>query len=120
MRLGPFSSRINDRLPAVKVAETLDVKIRALPGVERRRSRWGHETAYVIGEREFAHFHRQDEVDVRLTRSVQRKMRAELEEDSRVKLRPGYSDWITIALARDEDLVFAFKLVKQARNANRR
>ena len=56
---------------------------------------------------------------MRLTRAVQRKMLVELKEDPRVKLRPGYSDWITIALANDEDLDFAFELVKQARNANR-
>ncbi len=97
----------------------MDVKIRALPGVERRRSRWGHETAYVIGEKEFAHFHKQDEIDVRLTRAVQRKMRVEIVEDPRVKLRPGLSDWITITLASDEDLEFAFELVKQAWSANR-
>ncbi len=120
MKLAPFSSRIDERLPAVKVAETLDVKIRALPSVQSTKSRWGHQTAYVIGEREFAHFHRQNEIDVRLTRAVQRKMRVDLREDPRVKLRPGSSDWITITLATEEDLDFAFELVKQARNANRR
>ncbi len=119
MKLGPFSSRINERLPAVKVAESLDVKIRALPSVQRTKSRWGHQTAYVIGEREFAHFHRHNEIDVRLTRAVQRKMRVELKKDPRVKLRPGLSDWITITLATEEDLEFAFELVKQARSANR-
>ncbi len=120
MKLGTFSSRINERLPAVKVDETLDVKIRALPSVQTTKSRWGHETAYVVGDREFAHFHGKNEIDVRLTRAVQSKMRVQLKEDPRVKLRPGYSDWITIALARDEDLDFAFELVKQARNSNRR
>ncbi len=103
----------------MKVAETLDVKIRALPSVQRKKSRWGHETAYVVGEREFAHFHRQDEIDVRLTRAVQSKMLAELKQDPRVKLRPRLSDWITITLATEEALDFAFELVKHAWNANR-
>ena len=104
----------------MKVAGTLDAKIRALPGVQRTRSKWGHKTAYVVGKTEFAHFHRQTGIDVRLTRAVQRKMSVELKEDPRVKLRPGYSDWITITLAAEEDLDLAFELVKQARNANRR
>ncbi len=107
------------RLAAVKAAETLDVKIRALPSVQRTKSRWGHEIAYVVGDREFAHFHRQNEIDVRLTRAVQRKKRVELKEDPRVKLRLGASDWITITLATEEDLDFAFELVKHAWNANR-
>ena len=118
MKLGP-SSRINERLPPMKVAESLDVKIRALPGVERKMSRWGHATAYIVGEREFAHFHRQDQIDVRLTTAVQRKMRVALREDPRVKLRPGSSDWITITLAIEGDLEFALELVKLARNANK-
>lgn len=102
-----------------KVPETLDVKIRALPGVQRMKSRWGHETAYIIGEKEFAHFHRPNEIDVRLTKAVQRRIGIQLKEDSRVRLRPRLSDWIAITLASQEDVDFAFELVKQAWNANR-
>ncbi len=100
------------------MVETLDAKVCSLAGVQRTKSRWSNETAYVIKGKEFAHFHGQNELDVRLTRVFQRKFGSRLEEDSRIRLRPRPSEWIAITLATKEDTDFAFELVKQAWSAN--
>ncbi len=94
-------------------AMLLDMKILSLPGVERRESRWGHMTAYWMGTREFAHFHSEDRLDIRVVRKALKDM-PEIRLDRRVVLRPQASDWIEFRLTEQSDVNDAFELVKLA------
>jgi hypothetical protein len=100
-----------------KPALRLDSKISSLPGVLQTRSRWKHGIAYVVAGKEFAHFHGPNEIDVRLTKAVQREIGQSL-KDQRVKLRPRPSEWITISVRKEEDVAFALLMIKQAWRAN--
>ncbi len=96
----------------------LDSKILSLPRVEKRRSRWMDTDAYFIGGREFVHFHRNDEVDVRLTSGFQRKYASEIRNDPRVRFRRNPSQWLAIDYRTREDVDYAFRIVKLAATAN--
>ncbi len=99
-------------------AAILDDSISSLPGVERKESRWGLETAYFVEGKEFAHFHAENEIDVRLTKTLQKKLRRRLSTDPRVKFRPRPSEWVVIILSARKDADFAFELIQLAREAN--
>ena len=101
------------------LAQQLETRILGLPGVERKKSRWMSERAYHVGSREFAHFHRNGEIDVRLTRRVQREQADRIRNDRRVKFRERASDWIALRLSRAEDVNYAFEIVRLALAANR-
>jgi hypothetical protein len=81
-------------------------------GVEERRSRFGHEVAFYRGGREFLHLHGKREADVRLGRDRIREGHDDLALRPGVRLREsGSSDWVIVALQRDEDVEFVLSLV---------
>jgi Luciferase len=83
-------------------------------GVEERRSRFGHETAFYRGGLEFLHFHGEHAVDVRLGLDRIRERRVELETRPGVRVREsGSSDWVVVALEREEDAEFVLELVDE-------
>ena len=88
-------------------------------GVEIRKSRFGKSEAFFVEGREFAHFHTSNELDIRLTRRVQREQE-ELLEDERVGLRERPSDWITFRFGNREDSKRAEALLRLAWQANSR
>lgn len=98
----------------------LNSKILTLAGVERRGSRWGKDPAYFVDGKEFVHFHSRRELDIRLTRRVIEIGRSKLQQDSRIGLRKGSSEWITFTLATGGDLEFALHLVALAWEGNRK
>jgi hypothetical protein len=99
-------------------SKRLDSKILSIRGVQRKKSRWGHVVAYWTGKREFAHFHKENELDIRVTKSALKKtLGAGI--DPHVTLRPGPSDWITVELRGQKDEDAAFRLVKIAWRNNR-
>jgi len=85
-------------------------------GVRLRPSRFkgrGHMDALWLGTREIAHCHN-GQVDVRLTRTVVRRLRDELRSDARIDLRgPGY-DWILVRVRRKADVERALELLRHA------
>jgi luciferase-like monooxygenase len=87
--------------------------------VIRKKSRWMDRTAFYIGKREFAHFHSNQEIDVRLTRNYQQEYSGKLEDDRRVKFRERPSEWISTRFATTGDVDFAFSIVSLALRANR-
>ncbi|HZY46205.1 MAG TPA: luciferase family protein [Candidatus Bathyarchaeia archaeon] len=95
--------------PKKNLVKDLDTKVRALDGVERRGSKW----AYRTGEREFAHFERENIVDIRITRDEEKRIR-ESQHNRRVILRPKPSDWISFQLTNPKDVDEAFKLIETA------
>jgi hypothetical protein len=90
----------------------------SLPGVEEGKSRFGPESAFFVAGREFAHVHREGEIDLRLTRSVVAARRDELEDDERVAMRRT-SDWVTVTYSSRVDVRFVLGLARAACEANR-
>jgi hypothetical protein len=89
-----------------------------LPGLERRHSRWEHEDAYYVGEREIAHFHGDGRMDVRLTKERIRELKATDGLDPRVRTRGPSANWATVPLASERDAALALALVEDAIRAN--
>ena len=90
---------------------TLRHDLRALPGVEEAPSQFHGEPAYWIDGREFAHFHGEDIVEIRLTRKLIRAL-----DDPRAPQRSLASDWVIVS-AREPELVL--DLARRALEANR-
>ncbi len=101
------------------LARHLAARILSLPGVRGEKSRWTSSNAYYVGSREFAHFHNEGDIDVRLTKRVQRERAPSLRNDTRVKLRERPSEWVALSLRRTRDVDYAFEMVKLALEANR-
>lgn len=90
----------------------------ALKGVTAAPSRFGfHRPALWLGARQIAHA-RRDDVEVRLTRGVMRRMRDELRADLRINMRQPGSDWIIVYLRRTSDVERAIELLRLAIRAN--
>lgn len=102
----------------MSLKEELGERILELPDVELRTSRFSDREAFFVGKREFAHFHPKNEIDIRLTRQVIRRLKAELEADPKATLR-GSSDWVEYRFPRRTDLARAAELVALALDANR-
>src|SRR5205807_728741 len=64
-----------------RLRDEMTERVLALPGVELRRSRFGGGDAFFVGAREFAHFHRGNVIDVRLTRRLILRRKADLAKD---------------------------------------
>ncbi|RMG16662.1 MAG: hypothetical protein D6731_05700 [Planctomycetota bacterium] len=93
-------------------------RLLAWPGVSLRPSRFGGEVGFWVGEREFAHFHAGNEVDLRLTRAVVRRLRGELRADPRVEISSG-GDWVAVRFPRSKSFERALELAWQAYAAHR-
>jgi hypothetical protein len=94
------------------LAEGLASALLEREGVEERRSRFGHEVAFYRGGREFLHLHGDEEADVRLGLDRIRERWDELAGRAGVRIRKGgSSDWVIVALGRDEDVEFVLDLV---------
>lgn len=69
--------------------------------------------AYRTGEKEFAHVARDDMLDIRITRSEEKRLR-ETGAPRRIILRPKPSEWISFKLTGPKDVNEAFKFVELA------
>jgi hypothetical protein len=90
----------------------------ALRGIATAPSQFGsHGPALWLGARQVAH-PRGDDVEVRLTRGVMRRMREELRADLRINMRQPGSDWVIVYLRRTSDVERAIELLRLAIRAN--
>lgn len=89
-----------------------------LPGLARRRSRFGYADSYFVGDREIAHFHGDGRLDLRLTKQRIRELKSDESLDPRLHTRGPSSDWATLPLADERDLPLAVELVEEAMRAN--
>jgi hypothetical protein len=89
-----------------------------LPDVARHASRWGHAHAYFVGDREIAHFHGDQRLDVRLTKERIRELKSEGALDARVKTRGPSAEWAAVTVVETRDVAFAIFLVQEAVRAN--
>ena len=100
------------------LTERLASGLLSLRGVEEGKSRFGPQTAFFVGGREFAHVHSDGEIDLRLTRPLIAGRRDGLEDDRRVSMGRS-SDWLTVSYSSARDVRFALDLGRAAYEANR-
>jgi Family of unknown function (DUF5519) len=112
------------RLPSANrrlwLVDLLESKIEGLNDVQKKKSRWTDNDAFYIDGREFAHFHGDHKIDVRLTRGYQKRYSSLIGKDPRVGLRQRPSQWITADFQNETDVRSAFKIVRLALRANRK
>ncbi len=84
--------------PSVSVRTELKRKLAEIPGLDVRSSRWGPRPAYYVGDREIAHFHGEERMDVRLTKELIRHRRAEHAFDARVHTRGPSAEWASVTV----------------------
>ena len=83
-------------------------------GLERRPSGGGRRVGYFAGPHEVAHFHGELRLDVRLTRAVIGRKKAEHALDARVRTRGPSADWVSVTLSGAGELDLPLDLVRQA------
>jgi Family of unknown function (DUF5519) len=101
------------------MTETLAAALCRIDGVIEGESAFKDGPAFWAGGKEIAHFESEHAIDLRLTRAQIRARRAELRADPRVELRPGSSDWLTVAFASAADEEFVLALAEIAAAAHR-
>jgi len=102
----------------VTLAERFITRGAALRGMTAAPSRFGApRRALWLGTRQIAHPRRED-VEIRLTRGVMRRMRDELRADLRINMRQPGSDWIIVYLRTASDVERAIELLRLAIRAN--
>lgn len=84
-----------------------------LPELEERPSRFGGALAFRRGQREVAHFHGPQELDLRLPAEVRRA----LADEPRAVFRHGRSEWVAFRFRRAADLPRALELLALASQA---
>lgn len=108
--------RVRDASSAVRAE--LERRLSQLPGLERRPSRHGDSRSYFVAEREIAHFHGDERMDVRLTKERIREFRELGRLDARIATRGPMAEWVAVRLNGASDLAFALDLVEAAIRAN--
>lgn len=81
--------------------------LRAVPGLDLRRSRFGNGDAYFRGTAEVAHFHTDHELDLRLGKALGRAVKHRIGE----AVSP-HGEWVTINLLNVEDDNLRFAVSK--------
>jgi hypothetical protein len=100
------------------VREELERRLTALPGLEKRPSRYGDSKSYCVGGREIAHFHGDTRMDLRLTKEEIRRLKSERVLDHRVRTRGPSAEWAEVHVVELEDIPYAMSLVEEAIRAN--
>jgi hypothetical protein len=102
------------------VREELERALIGTPGLIRRPSRRGTGHTYSVGDREIAHFHGDERLDVRLTRERISLRLAESPFDARVRTRGPSADWVAVRVVESHDITLALSLVAEAMRTNAR
>jgi hypothetical protein len=102
----------------MSVREELEQRLSEIPGVTRHPSRFGDADSYFSGDREIAHFHGDQRLDVRLTKEVIRERKAEHAFDARVRTRGPSAEWVAVQIGTAQDIPLAVSLVEEAVRAN--
>jgi hypothetical protein len=102
----------------MSVRDELAGRLVQIPGVIRHPSPKGHGDAFFAGDREIAHFHGDQRLDVRLTRELIGQRKSEHAFDERVRTRGPSADWVAVRIAGAQDLPLALSLAEDAVRAN--
>lgn len=96
----------------------IERRLRAVPGLTPRESRYGHGLAFYVGRREVVHFHGDARMDVRLTSEVILHRRREGGFDRRVTPEGGAPNWVKVRVSGPSDVSLAVVLAEEAVRAN--
>ena len=80
-----------------------------------KKSKFSSAVAFWRGKKEFAHFHKGNAIDIRLTKPLIKK----LKPDYRLEIAFPPRDWVIAHFETDKDLDFVFKLLEQAYRAHK-
>jgi len=100
----------------MKPVVQLRTELSALAGVLRARSRFGHNPAWRINGREFAHLHSDSLIDLRLPPAAQARLR----NDPRAHFRRHPSPWVKFEFHTAQDVLDLLPLAQQAAMAAKR
>jgi hypothetical protein len=90
-------------------------KLRQIPGIEERASKVSGGSALFFNGKEIAHFHHDNEIDIRLTRKIIRQEGLHHPVDSKIHLhRSPSSDWIEVRFRTSDELDEAVRLTRLA------
>ncbi|MGE0173954.1 MAG: luciferase family protein [Oligoflexales bacterium] len=81
-------------------------------GLKEQKSRFGGGPAFYLGKKEVAHFHNENEIDIRLTKKVIKEVLPDLEEAYKCHQRTASSDWLEFQFWKDHDVERAVALVR--------
>jgi hypothetical protein len=97
----------------------LEEALQRIPGSTHHRSRFGPEPALWLHGREIAHLHKDRSIDIRLTRTLVRRLYSDLRTDPRISFRQSTgADWIEARCQTFEDEDFCLHLIELAGEAN--
>ena len=96
----------------------LESRLQALPLLTRRKSRFGDSQSYFVADREIAHFHGDERMDVRLTKERIRELKTKGPLDPRIRTRGPSAEWATVRISEEADIALAVELVEEAIHAN--
>lgn len=98
-----------------KLRAELIKKLERIAGLEDRPSKVRGGSAIFYNEKEIAHFHHDNEIDIRLTKKIIRKEGLNHYEDSEVhKHRSPNSEWIEVRFRTAKDIDEVVRLFKLA------
>ncbi|MBK7960642.1 MAG: DUF5519 family protein [Bdellovibrionales bacterium] len=98
-----------------KLRSELVKKLERIPGLEDRPSKVAGGSAIFYRDKEIAHFHNDNEIDIRLTKKVIRKEGLNHPTDSKIhKHRAPSSEWIEIRFRKSKDVDEVVRLFKFA------
>ena len=89
-----------------KVSDLIRKEILGLPNVKEGVSRYESRPAFLVNGREFAHFHNEEELDIRLPFKAQKIRNA--------SPNPYSSKWLYFKVGTIEDARTVLRLIKQA------
>lgn len=98
-----------------KLKNQLIKKLEQISGLEDRPSKVAGGSAIFYKDKEIAHFHNDNEIDIRLTKKVIRKEGLNHPGDSKIhRHRSPSSEWIEIRFHKTEDVAEVVRLFKLA------
>ena len=98
-----------------KLKKDLVTALEKIPGLEDRPSKVSGGSAIFYHDKEIAHFHHDNEIDVRLTKKIIRKEGLNHYDDSTIhKHRSPSSEWIEIRFKTAKDVNEVVRLFKLA------
>jgi hypothetical protein len=98
-----------------KLRQSLIKQLERIPGLEDRPSKVAGGSAIFYKNKEIAHFHDDNEIDVRLTKKIIRREGLHHPEGSKIhKQRSPNSEWIEIRFRNSEDVIEVVRLFKLA------
>lgn len=98
-----------------KLRNELIKKLEQIPGLEDRPSKVAGGSAIFFRDKEIAHFHNDNEIDIRLTKKVIRKEGLNHQTDSKIhKTRSLSSEWIEVRFHKSKDVDEVVRLFKLA------